>query len=55
MGNMLLCLSKWLILLVITIKKIPGIGRVTVQRLQKMGLETCGDIQQFDYISERIG
>lgn len=33
------------------LRKIPGVGKVTAQRLQKMGLETCGDIQQFDLIT----
>lgn len=33
------------------LRKIPGVGKVTAQRLQKMGLETCGDIQQFDFIT----
>ena len=31
------------------LRKIPGVGKVTTQRLQQMGLETCLDIQQFDY------
>ncbi|QLB15322.1 DNA polymerase IV [Mannheimia granulomatis] len=26
--------------------KIPGVGRVTNEKLKKLGLETCGDIQQ---------
>ncbi|ARU64838.1 DNA polymerase IV [Histophilus somni] len=39
------------------LKKIPGVGKVTTQRLQQMGLETCSDIQQFDYhvLIDRFG
>ena len=28
------------------LKKIPGVGKVTTQRLLDMGLETCADIQK---------
>ena len=30
------------------LKKIPGVGKVTSERLLKMGLETCEDVQQLD-------
>ena len=30
------------------LKKIPGVGKVTSERLLKMGLETCGDVQKLD-------
>ncbi|WP_018983788.1 DNA polymerase IV [Salinimonas chungwhensis] len=32
--------------------KIPGVGKVTLQKLQRMGLNTCGDIRQYPF--ERI-
>jgi len=32
------------------LNKIPGVGKVTSQRLLDMGLETCADIQNFDQI-----
>ena len=30
------------------LKKIPGVGKVTSERLLKMGLETCEDVQKLD-------
>ncbi|QLB13124.1 DNA polymerase IV [Bisgaardia hudsonensis] len=30
------------------LKKIPGVGKVTTERLLKMGLKTCEDVQNFD-------
>lgn len=30
------------------LKKIPGVGKVTSQRLSEMGLETCADVQKLD-------
>lgn len=30
------------------LKKIPGVGKVTTQRLSEMGLETCNDVQHYD-------
>ena len=33
------------------LNKIPGVGKVTSQRLLDMGLETCADIQNFDQIA----
>ncbi|MDC2824859.1 DNA polymerase IV [Rodentibacter pneumotropicus] len=30
------------------LKKIPGVGKVTSQRLLEMGLEHCGDVQKLD-------
>ncbi|QPB42653.1 DNA polymerase IV [Rodentibacter haemolyticus] len=32
----------------LALKKIPGVGKVTSQRLSDMGLETCADVQNFD-------
>lgn len=29
------------------LKKIPGVGKVTCEKLSLLGLETCGDVQQF--------
>ena len=34
----------------LSLNKIPGVGKVTSQRLLDMGLETCADIQNFDQI-----
>ncbi|EKT54303.1 DNA polymerase IV [Providencia burhodogranariea] len=33
------------------LKKIPGVGKVTAQKLLDMGLETCADVQQYDVVS----
>lgn len=33
------------------LKKIPGVGEVTAQKLLDMGLETCADVQQYDVVS----
>lgn len=33
------------------LKKIPGVGKVTAQKLRDMGLETCADVQQYDVVS----
>lgn len=30
---------------VLPLKKIPGVGRVTLKKMQRLGLETCGDLQ----------
>lgn len=30
------------------LKKIPGVGKVTSQKLLEMGLETCGDVQRLE-------
>ncbi|OOF51020.1 DNA polymerase IV [Rodentibacter genomosp. 1] len=30
------------------LKKIPGVGKITSQRLLEMGLETCADVQRLD-------
>ncbi|PKE27857.1 DNA polymerase IV [Rahnella sp. AA] len=30
------------------LSKIPGVGKVTAQRLQEQGLVTCGDVQRYD-------
>ena len=30
------------------LSKIPGVGKVTAQRLQEHGLITCGDVQRYD-------
>ena len=30
----------------LAVKKIPGVGRVTNQKMQKLGLHTCADLQQ---------
>lgn len=30
------------------LKKIPGVGKVTQEKLHKMGLDTCGDLQRAD-------
>lgn len=35
----------------LSLNKIPGVGKVTSQRLLDMGLETCADIQNFDQIA----
>ena len=35
---------------ILSLNKIPGVGKVTSQRLLDMGLETCADIQNFDQI-----
>ncbi|BFU59749.1 MULTISPECIES: DNA polymerase IV [Rodentibacter] len=32
----------------LNLKKIPGVGKVTSQRLSDMGLSTCADVQNFD-------
>jgi DNA polymerase IV len=34
----------------LSLNKIPGVGKVTSQRLLNMGLKTCADIQNFDQI-----
>ncbi|BFT31498.1 DNA polymerase IV [Alteromonas sp. D210916BOD_24] len=34
------------------LKKIPGVGKVTMQKLQRMGLNTCEDVRNYPY--ERI-
>lgn len=34
------------------LKKIPGVGKVTMQKLQRMGLNTCNDVRQYPF--ERI-
>ena len=34
----------------LSLNKIPGVGKVTSQRLLNMGLKTCADIQNFDLI-----
>ncbi len=34
------------------LKKIPGVGNVTMQKLQRMGLSTCNDVRQYPF--ERI-
>lgn len=34
------------------LKKIPGVGKVTMQKLQRMGLTTCNDVRQYPF--ERI-
>ena len=31
----------------LSLNKIPGVGKVTSQRLLNMGLKTCADIQNF--------
>lgn len=36
---------------ILSLNKIPGVGKVTSQRLLDMGLETCADIQNFDQIA----
>jgi len=33
------------------LKKIPGVGKVTAQKLADMGLNTCADVQQFDVVT----
>lgn len=33
------------------LRKIPGVGKVTAQKLLDMGLETCADVQQYDVVS----
>ncbi|RAW96688.1 MULTISPECIES: DNA polymerase IV [unclassified Photorhabdus] len=35
---------------VLPLREIPGVGKVMVQRLANMGLETCSDIQKYDVI-----
>ncbi|OCQ51616.1 DNA polymerase IV [Photorhabdus australis subsp. thailandensis] len=35
---------------VLPLRKIPGVGKVTVQRLADMGLEICADVQKYDVI-----
>ncbi|UUO22693.1 DNA polymerase IV [Colwellia sp. M166] len=32
----------------LSLKKIPGVGKVTSEKLQKLGFETCGDIRASD-------
>ncbi|WP_338518808.1 DNA polymerase IV [Alteromonas gracilis] len=34
------------------LKKIPGVGKVTMQKLQRLGLTTCNDVRQYPF--ERI-
>jgi DNA polymerase-4 len=34
------------------LRKIPGVGKVTMQKLQRMGLTTCNDVRQYPF--ERI-
>lgn len=36
-------------LLNLPLKKIPGVGKVTTQRLSQLGLETCADVQQAEF------
>ncbi|ELZ5940999.1 MULTISPECIES: DNA polymerase IV [Providencia] len=33
------------------LKKIPGVGKVTAQKLSDMGLETCADVQHYDAVT----
>ncbi len=39
------------------LRKIPGVGKVTGEKLQALGLETCGDVQVFPKVEliERFG
>ncbi|WP_353242783.1 DNA polymerase IV [Providencia sp.] len=37
--------------LTLPLKKIPGVGKVTAQKLADMGLNTCADVQQFDVVT----
>ncbi|MDR2226035.1 MAG: DNA polymerase IV, partial [Providencia sp.] len=38
-------------ILSLPLKKIPGVGKVTAQKLADMGLNTCADVQQFDVVT----
>ncbi|GAB1439636.1 DNA polymerase IV [Providencia sp.] len=33
------------------LKKIPGVGKVTAQKLADMGLSTCADVQKYDVVT----
>lgn len=37
--------------LTLSLKKIPGVGKVTAQKLADMGLHTCADVQKYDVIA----
>ncbi|MEQ4675944.1 DNA polymerase IV [Providencia vermicola] len=37
--------------LTLPLKKIPGVGKVTAQKLADMGLNTCADVQQYDVVT----
>lgn len=37
--------------LTLSLKKIPGVGKVTAQKLADMGLNTCADVQQYDMVT----
>nr|WP_314266423.1 DNA polymerase IV [uncultured Moellerella sp.] len=39
------------------LRKIPGVGKVTAQRLSDMGLETCADVQAYEQLmlSKKLG
>ncbi|WP_369310111.1 DNA polymerase IV [Providencia rettgeri] len=43
--------------LTLPLKKIPGVGKVTAQKLADMGLNTCADVQQYDAVAliKRMG
>lgn len=37
--------------LTLPLKKIPGVGKVTAQKLADMGLNTCADVQKYDVVA----
>ncbi|NHX33177.1 DNA polymerase IV, partial [Escherichia coli] len=38
-------------ILSLPLKKIPGVGKVTAQKLADMGLLTCADVQKYDVVT----
>lgn len=41
----------------LSLKKIPGVGKVTYQKLNKLGFETCGDIRKSNevFLASKLG
>lgn len=47
----------WTFLETLSLKKIPGVGKVTFEKLNSLGFETCGDIRQSSqgFLTEHFG
>nr|WP_258576267.1 hypothetical protein [Candidatus Pantoea persica]MBA2815557.1 DNA polymerase IV [Candidatus Pantoea persica] len=41
-------MPQYLLLLLLSLAKIPGVGKVATKKLEEIGLHTCGDVQKAD-------